>query len=66
MTLTPTDLRVAAAVVEVRAGTANLPNLRGLATRLRTAADSLAAAETTPSVTPDENGAQNADERTTP
>ena len=66
MTLTPTDLRVAAAVVEVRATSANLPNLRGLATRLRRAADSLAAAQTTPSVTPDENGAQNADERTTP
>lgn len=66
MTVTPTDLRVAAAVVEVRAGTANLPNLRGLAARLRAAADSLAAADPTPSVTPDENGAQNADERTTP
>ena len=66
MTISPTDLRVAAAVVEVRASTANLPNLRGLATRLRTAADSLAAHETTPSVTPDVFGAQNADERNTP
>ena len=41
-------------------------DLRGLATRLRTAADGLAAAETTPSVTPDAFGAQNANERTTP
>ena len=65
MTLTPTDLRVAAAVVEVRAGTANLPNLRGLAARLRMAADSLAAAETTTAPHPDAPGAQN-DERTTP
>ena len=66
MTISPTDLRVAAAVVEVRASTANLPNLRGLSTRLRTAADSLAAAEAAPSVTPDVFGAQNADERNTP
>ena len=64
MTVDPYDLYAAAAVVEVRSRTA--PAMRGLVARLRRAADSLAATETTPSATPDVIGAQNADERTTP